>query len=403
VFEIYIYTYILKFETSVKLKLFLLPLLSLTFSSSVFFPSLLFPAKHNLAQGQWYECRNALLSIKTPSFLSYLFSLNLSRPPVSVFRLIKGPFTRGRLQWSELQKVKEAKIGGYRPMNPCPLYDKTSKTLFLFFICVEGEVSEQWQIKNNTNKARLCYITSKDLGQTWTELIDLTNCPGHGLQTEQGRLIVPLYAYTSGMSCCCRCCRCFKCCCCCCRGCVSSHALSLYSDDSGKNWQFGQLFQAESNECQMAEFFDESGNSIIYCNARTEGGFREEHVSESNGHEFCNGVQKLMETGFGCQGSLVSFPSQNEDVANDESQKKNKWLLFTHPSHQCRRVSLGVYLNKTPRDPNSWSKPWIISSGPSGYSDLAYIGEGWFACLLESGEKKETEQIASVVFSYNEL
>uniref|UniRef100_A0A3Q1GRG9 exo-alpha-sialidase n=1 Tax=Acanthochromis polyacanthus TaxID=80966 RepID=A0A3Q1GRG9_9TELE len=278
------------------------------------------------------------------------------------------PFDHIFLQWSELQKVKEAKIGGYRPMNPCPLYDKTSKTLFLFFICVEGEVSEQWQIKNNTNKARLCYITS----------------PGHGLQTEQGRLIVPLY-----------------CCCCCCRGCVSSHALSLYSDDSGKNWQFGQLFQAESNECQMAEFFDESGNSIIYCNAR----FREEHVSESNGHEFCklSGVQKLMETGFGCQGSLVSFPSQNEDVANDESQKKNKWLLFTHPSHQCRRVSLGVYLNKTPRDPNSWSKPWIISSGPSGYSDLAYIGEGWFACLLESGEKKETEQIASVVFSYNEL
>ncbi|XP_051801880.1 sialidase-3-like isoform X1 [Acanthochromis polyacanthus] len=311
------------------------------------------------------------------------------------------------IEWSELREVKEAKIDGYRPMNPCPLYDKTSKTLFLFFICVEGTVSEQRQINCYTNKARLCYITSKDLGQTWTELTDLTDKlpeiktwatfavgPGHGLQTEQGRLIVPIHAYTSGMN---SCCRLSKSC--------APFALSLYSDDSGKNWQFGQMFQEKSIECQMAEFFDESGNSIIYCNARTEGGFREEHVSESNGHEFCklSGVQKLMETGFGCQGSLVSFPSQNEDVANDESQKKNKWLLFTHPSHQCRRVSLGVYLNKTPRDPNSWSKPWIISSGPSGYSDLAYIGEGWFACLLESGEKKETEQIASVVFSYNEL
>uniref|UniRef100_A0A3P8U5X8 exo-alpha-sialidase n=1 Tax=Amphiprion percula TaxID=161767 RepID=A0A3P8U5X8_AMPPE len=311
------------------------------------------------------------------------------------------------IEWSELQPVEEAQIDGYRPMNPCPLYDKTSKTLFLFFICVEGTVSEQWQIKHSTNKARLCYITSIDLGKTWSKLTDLTDKlpeiktwatfavgPGHGLQTEQGRLIVPLYAYTSDMNSCCRLSKS-----------IAPFALSLYSDDSGKNWQFGQMFQAKSIECEMAEFFDESGNSIIYCNARTEGGFREEHVSESNGHEFCklSGAQKLVETGFGCQGSLVSFPAQNEDVKNDQSQKANKWLLFTHPSHQCRRVSLGVYLNKTPRDPKSWSEPWIINSGPSGYSDLVYIGEGWFACLVESGKEKETEQIASVVFSYNEL
>uniref|UniRef100_A0A3B5A6I9 exo-alpha-sialidase n=1 Tax=Stegastes partitus TaxID=144197 RepID=A0A3B5A6I9_9TELE len=313
------------------------------------------------------------------------------------------------VEWSEFQLIEEARIEGHRPMNPCPLYDKTSRTLFLFFICVEGTVSEQWQIKHFDNKARLCYITSADLGQTWSKLTDLTDSlaeiknwatfavgPGHGLQTEQGRLIVPLYAYASasGMNSCCRLSQI-----------IAPYALSLYSDDSGKKWQFGQMLQAKSIECEMAEFFDNENKSIIYCNARTEGGFREEHVSENHGQDFCklSGAQKLVETGFGCQGSLVSFPAQNEEANCDPGQNSNKWLLYTHPSHQSRRVSLGVYLNKSPCDPNAWSEPWIITSGPSGYSDLAYIGDGWFACLMESGEKKETEQIASVVFSYNDV
>ncbi|KAM4527279.1 uncharacterized protein PAE49_024191 [Odontesthes bonariensis] len=43
------------------------------------------------------------------------------------------------------------------------------------------------------------------------------------------------------------------------------------------------------------------------------------------------------------------------------------------------------------------------SMGPSGYSDLAYLDEGWFACLMERGESSETEQIALGVFSYDDV
>lgn len=311
------------------------------------------------------------------------------------------------IEWSELQPIEEARLPGYRTMNPCPLYDKNSQFLFLFFICVEGTVTEQWQIRNSKNKARLCYVTSTDLGQTWNKLTDLTDGlaeiknwatfavgPGHGLQTEQGRLIVPLYAYASGMNASCHLSQCH-----------APYAFSLYSDDSGESWKFGQMLQEKSIECIMAECFDEEGSSFIYCNARTEGGYREEHVSANGAHEFCklSGAQKLVETGFGCQGSLVSFPAQNDDTKCDPSQNPNKWLLYTHPSDQSRRLNLGVYLNETPSDPGTWSKPWVINNGPSGYSDLAYIGDGWFACLMESGKVNETEQITSVVFSYNEV
>ncbi|XP_056228310.1 sialidase-3-like [Seriola aureovittata] len=300
------------------------------------------------------------------------------------------------IEWTEFKLVEEARIDGHRTMNPCPVYEKNNKVLFLFFICVEGNVSELWQIRNNTNKARLCYITSEDLGQSWSKVTDLTDTleeindwatlavgPGHGVQMNGGRLIVPVHAYVKNNA---------------------QYALALYSDDCGDHWQFGKILQTKSIECEMAEFFDEEGKSFIYCNARNEGGNRVEAFSENNGDDFAKRIGKLIETGRGCQGSVVSFPAQSEDANAEGDQDQNpKWLLFTHPSDQSRRTDLGVYLNKSPQDPNAWSKPWIINGGPSGYSDLAYIDDGWFACLVECGKKTELEQIASVVFNYKHI
>ncbi|XP_033985147.1 sialidase-3-like [Trematomus bernacchii] len=303
------------------------------------------------------------------------------------------------IEWSE-QKTLIEKCS-HRPMNPCPLYEKTNKTLFLFFIRVEGTCTEKWQIDNNHNKARLCYVKTTDNGQNWSEETDLTDSldeikhwatfavgPGHGLQTESGRLIVPVHAYVSisGKS-------------------PAPHAVSLYSDDEGETWHFGTMLKKESLECQMAEFVDHSDNSLIYCNARTKGSNREEDISYDRGEVFSklSGRRNLVETGGGCQGSVVSFPDQDGIIGGKSSQNQNKWLLFTHPSDKSKRLDLGVYVNKSPLDPSKWSAPWVINCGPSGYSDLVYIDEGWFACLMECGEGNYTEQIAFKMFSYNEL
>ena len=112
----------------------------------------------------------------------------------------------------------------------------------------------------------------------------------------------------------------------------------------------------------------------------------------------CDNKSKLVDTDSGCQGSVVSFPDQSE-----VQPVHNKWLLYSHPTDKYKRVNLGVYLNKSPKHPEKWSKPSIINYGPSSYSDLAYIDDGWFVCLMECGEKTETEQIACRVFSYNDV
>uniref|UniRef100_A0A3B5MQN1 exo-alpha-sialidase n=1 Tax=Xiphophorus couchianus TaxID=32473 RepID=A0A3B5MQN1_9TELE len=307
------------------------------------------------------------------------------------------------VKWSVSRNVVEkVHLGGFRPMNPCPVYEKTTKTLFLFFICVEGNVSEPWQRFWGVNKARLCYMTTRDAGQTWSSVTDLTVNfpqtkqwatfavgPGHGLQTESGRLIVPAYAYVSRFPSC-FCVSCFF---------AVSRAFCFYSDDKGATWQLGNTLDDKSVECEMAEVSDGKGTRYVYCNARNEGGYRVEAVSDNGGEDFLTlpPAEKLAETGGGCQGSVVSFPAQ---PGGSGANQEPRWLLYSHPTSQSTRVDLGVYLNKSPLDSCAWSNPWILNEGPSGYSDLAYLEGGWFACLMERGEASEIEQIACNVFSY---
>ncbi|XP_034458270.1 sialidase-4-like [Hippoglossus hippoglossus] len=310
------------------------------------------------------------------------------------------------IQWSALKEVKNALLPGYRTMNPCPVYEGKENTLYLFFICVENGSEEMCQINSGCNKARLCYITTTDDGENWSALTDLTPKlheirgwatfavgPGHGLQTQSGRLIFPVYAYPNKPGSCAS----------------TSYALALYADHPYTEWKFGNMLETESGECQMAELLDDEGNYVVYCNARSTKGHRVEAVSQNEGVDFAKQTgskesEKLVETGDGCQGSVVSFPAQSEDAdTKAEHNSNNTWRLYTHPTHVGNRVDLGVYLNKSPQDPDKWSKPCKIKEGTSGYSDLAYIGKGWFVCLMERGEGKELNQISSVMFSCSQV
>ncbi|KAK9955365.1 hypothetical protein ABG768_015247 [Culter alburnus] len=311
----------------------------------------------------------------------------------------KGIWKDGRVEWNgDHELLSSACQPNHRSMNPCPVYERDSKTLFLFFITVPFGVSEHKQIHKNKNQARLCYITSKDTGKTWSHITDLTADvigeqvkdwatfavgPGHGVQMKSGRLIIPAYVYP---------CHSLNCK-------PTSHAFAFYSDDKGTTWQAGKRMDGESCECQMAEIIDDKGNSTLYCNARSTSGYRFEALSESNGEAFekSSSAHKLTETGHGCQGSVFSF-------APDQAPEKT-WLLYCHPTNPSKRTCLGVYLNKTPWDASGWEDcKLIIHDGPSGYSDLAQCGDGkHFACLMECGERSEVEGIAFVLFKLSNI
>ena len=101
-----------------------------------------------------------LFSLALPYYsqiLSYLFS---------VFLLL--------LQWEDMRVLGSAFLPGHRSMNPCPVYDEFTGTLFLFFIAVLGHTSESYQLVTGKNVTRLCYVSSTDNGDTWSPVTDLT-------------------------------------------------------------------------------------------------------------------------------------------------------------------------------------------------------------------------------------
>lgn len=59
-------------------------------------------------------------------------------------------------------------------MNPCPVLDARTATIFLFFIAVRGRTPEATQIATGRNAARLCCVTSRDAGRSWGAARDLT-------------------------------------------------------------------------------------------------------------------------------------------------------------------------------------------------------------------------------------
>ena len=222
-------------------------------------------------------------------------------------------------QWFPRVDLMKATILGYRTMNPCPVFERNSKTLFLFFICIKGKTLECMLKPGQT---RLCYVTSTDHGVTWSDLTDLTSSvmdsnftnyqtfavgPGHGIQLSSGTLLVP--AYVKEVEGCRQCQSCW--CCCGNSEYVSAHAVVLRSEDLN-TWKAGQPITLESGECQLAEVSDGEGSTQVYLNARSTGAPepRVEALSDDGGASFTLFTplnRKLEETPTGCQGSVLGF------------------------------------------------------------------------------------------------
>ena len=56
-------------------------------------------------------------------------------------------------------------------------------------------------------------------------------------------------------------------------------------------------------------------------------------------------------------------------------------------------------VRKSKDNGKSWDGGKKIHSGPSGYSQLVYLGDGKLGLLFEAGEHKYTEQIVFATFS----
>uniref|UniRef100_A0A8C4VQL5 exo-alpha-sialidase n=1 Tax=Gopherus evgoodei TaxID=1825980 RepID=A0A8C4VQL5_9SAUR len=310
----------------------------------------------------------ALLYIPPDMFLAFAEKHSSSRNEDAEYLVLR----RGRKTGTSVEVIPcaFAVLPGHRTMSPCPVYERRSQTVFLFFIC---------------NAARLCYVRSGNAGRTWSSLTDLTEQvigedlkdwatfsvgPGHGVQLRSGRLVIPAYTYHITA----RCCRLPL------SWGTQPRSLVFYSDDGGQRWH--------KVECQVAEVACQGCDPVLYCNARTPCWCRAAAFSTDQGLTFeCHSSC--------CQGSVVSFTLTTGSTV--------LWLLYSHPTGKCKRVDLGIHLNQSPLNEAKWEHPWLLYKGPWGYSDLGMCQEVpallLFGCLFECGVNHACEEIAFQLFS----
>ncbi|XP_041654222.1 sialidase-4 [Cheilinus undulatus] len=378
-----------------------------------------FPARTVLFRkepnGVTYRVPALLFLSHSSSFLAFCEErLSPSDSQAHLLVMRKGTFYRNYVEWEDMRVLGTAFLPGHRSMNPCPVYDEFTGTLFLFFIAVLGHTSESYQLVTGKNVTRLCFICSTDDGETWSPVTDLTQRvigdtikewatfalgPGHGIQLKSGRLLIPAYAYHID------CKECFG------QFCqTTSHAFCFHSDTHGRTWRFGEAVPGpESVECQMVSVDEEDGTNVLYCNARSPLGYRVQALSLDDGAAFQEGqlVQRLVEPRNGCHGSIVGFPAPLHLYFLTPT-----WVVYSHPTWTTARKDLGVFLSLFPRDPDSWRGPWVIYEGPSAYSDLAYLelppSPGAppavaFACLFECGNITAYDEVCFSIFTLYEL
>lgn len=235
------------------------------------------------------------------------------------------------------------------------------------------------------NYAQCFSMRSTDDGRTWSEPVEITATferfrqwypwkviatgPGHGIQTQSGRLVVPIWlAY----------------------GDVGDHkpsaAATIYSDDHGKTWRAGEIAVPDEgdfgdpNETMLTELSD--GRILLVTRSVSAANRKLITTSPDGAANWSTPVfhDQLWEPI--CMAGITSHPSAPGTLifSNPHSLARDKDGKEI-PAGRGRRHNLSVKLSFD--DGKTWPVNRTLEPGPSAYSDLTVLPDGTVLCLYE--------------------
>ncbi len=249
--------------------------------------------------------------------------------------------------------------------NAAPIVDRKTGALHFLF-CVEYN--------------RAFYIRSDDDGETFSDPVEITATferfrdeydwmviatgPGHGIQLDNGRLIVPVWMSdgTAG----------------------HAHRPSIvsviYSDDSGSTWERGEVVVRHPDLINPSETLAiQLQDGRVALNIRHESlehrraiSISDDGVSGWSTPEFHDQLLEPV-----CMASLIRHPDGPMVFVNPHSSEP----LEGRVNHKRQNVSVKI----SDDDGTTWPFSRSIEPGISGYSDLAVGPDGTIYCIYERG------------------
>lgn len=289
----------------------------------------------------------------------------------------------GGVTWQEPQLVASCDDYGPGPIsNFVMIADRNSSTVHALYC---------------HNYARVFYLHSDDDGATFSQPREITDSmeafrqhyawrviatgPGHGIQLESGRLVVPVWLSTgegtefgSGKL-----------------GHRPSIVASIYSDDQGATWQCGEtvVYHGERVRNPSETIPVQLSNGRVLFNVRSESPENRRLIvtSPDGAHDWQ--IEKWDETLLEpvCMASILKLSQPSAQGPN--------YIVFANPdnlenelvrpggnlAHDRKRLTVKL----SPDDCETWTHSRIIEAGPSGYSDLAQAQDGAILCIYEDG------------------
>lgn len=226
------------------------------------------------------------------------------------------------------------------------------------------------------------YMQSNDDGESFSSPVEITHVfdafkmeypfkvlatgPGHGIQLENGRLIVPIWLSLKRIH-------------------RPSVVSVIYSDDNGKTWQAGEIIKeplvnpSESQAIQLA-----SGNTLLNIRSETEISRRAITISKNGINNWSRPIfdQTLVEPT--CFASIIRFTlagkeDKNRIIFSNPDSIEGKPMPFTFRPRKKLNIKLSYDECKT------WPVNKVLEPGMVGYSDLAIGKDYTIYCFYERG------------------
>ena len=340
------------------------------------------------------EYRIPALVTTTKGTLLALCDARVEKPgdaPNNIDLVLKRSVDHGET-WSRMTVVVDFP-GHQAACDPCMLVDRQTGTIWVIYDHIWPNL-EALEKANRTlpegvepgSKGRvimLHVIVSKDDGQTWSQPRDITSllsqpgwiavmaAPGMGIQTRDGRLVVPCYSRRIQGS-----------------NHQGDYSSVAYSDDRGKTWKMGSGAGPATNECQVVELPD--GQLMLNMRSYHGNGCRAVATSKDGGETWSELTHHTSLVEPRCQAGFIRY------AAGARVDSRNR-LLFSNPAHRKERVNMTVRLSHD--SGKTWPVSKVIHSGPSAYSCLTVLEDGSVGLLYENGNDTPYERISFARFN----
>jgi len=259
--------------------------------------------------------------------------------------------------------------------NPTPVVDRTTGDIFLF--------ASRPALNGQENSYEMYVSKSTDDGVTWSAPTNIsadvrpngdkyiTPGPGHAIQMENGRLVIPMYSRDLNLN--------------------SRSAVPhmVYSDDHGTSWHLGgevpkpPTYPGESLPISLVEPSIVETENGLYMNMRTrdyaespESALLRSHsFSTDGGMTWTTSQQDPTLLDHNSQGSVARWTTEAADGVNR--------ILLSNAASSIGRNNLSVTTSYD--EALSWENRRTIDFGMSAYSDMAASADGTMNLLYENG------------------